>query len=65
LARGRGAGRYGDVFEPTLSTLEVPSWPCLSSEKAVPLIRRATSACERSTKVQSTDPVALSLSCSK
>lgn len=30
LARGRGARRYGDVFEPTLSTLEVPSWPCLS-----------------------------------
>lgn len=59
LAEGREAVRYGDVFEPTLSTLEVPSWPAASRNKP-PLIRPALAACAVSTKVQSTDRVALS-----
>jgi hypothetical protein len=43
LAEGRRAGMYGGVFEPTLSTLEVPSWPAACRNKP-PLIRPAPAA---------------------
>ena len=59
LAEERGAGRYGDVFEPTLSTLEVPSWPAAVRNKP-PLIRPALAArclpqqehCEQKSRAQ-------------
>jgi len=51
LAEGRRAVRYGDVFEPTLSTLEVPSWPAARRNKPL-LIRRAPAACATSLGAQ-------------